>query len=695
MLPVISLDDERFEEIVDKARKMIPNLYPEWTDYNYHDPGITMLELFAWLKEIQQFHMDQIGPLHLKKYLMLLGEKPGNIVPAAVRISVAGADGRLLPRGSRFYAKDIPFETTDSRFLNSAQIAGLAVTEPGKSLEQESLILVRGGTMEIPVFGKDPEGGEGFYIGLTEPFVPGRDHWIYLEFYDPYPVKRNPIQGAESFVPLADIQVEYECEQGFLPVEDWSDETNQFLENGYMRLKPQQQMKQGFQGLYWVRILLKEAEYDVPPVLEQITLHTVEARQLHTLSEVYEKSLGKEEVPVIEADSYLARTGQMECYLETEAGWKRYRGEIWREETEEKVLFTLPEAKPGQAASVMLLCYEKSFENSRILGNGDGFPHQEFDGSIDHLCKDGLKLMIETYEGSGIFQMWHQTEDFTGSVSSDLHYCYNETTGIFSFGDCDRGCVPEGKILLAAAHTSLGQGGNVKAGTISRYEGDLELKDVANPRDAVAGRDSETIEECSIRLHQNLKRTERAITYEDYEALIKRTPGLRIESVKAIPVTERKRQDGTVDEKNVAVLIKPYSLKPMPVPGKACFQGILRMLESRRLIGTRVIALPPEYIGITVFAEIETDSYYQQTRETVQRALEDYFAGQADRFGQPVLYGTIYGLIDVLDPVTQVRSVSLDAQGNGIKRSMNGDILLPVNGLAYLKEWDCMISSAR
>ena len=60
MLPVISLDDERFEEIVDKARKMIPNLYPEWTDHNYHDPGITMLELFAWLKEIQQFHMDQI-----------------------------------------------------------------------------------------------------------------------------------------------------------------------------------------------------------------------------------------------------------------------------------------------------------------------------------------------------------------------------------------------------------------------------------------------------------------------------------------------------------------------------------------------------------------------------------------------------------------------------------------------------------
>ena len=34
MLPILSLDDERFEEIVEKARKMIPNLSPDWTDYN-------------------------------------------------------------------------------------------------------------------------------------------------------------------------------------------------------------------------------------------------------------------------------------------------------------------------------------------------------------------------------------------------------------------------------------------------------------------------------------------------------------------------------------------------------------------------------------------------------------------------------------------------------------------------------------
>ena len=112
------------------------------------------------------------------------------------------------------------------------------------------------------------------------------------------------------------------------------------------------------------------------------------------------------------------------------------------------------------------------------------------------------------------------------------------------------------------------------------------------------------------------------------------------------------------------------------------------------MIGSKVSILLPEYIGITIFAEIETDSYYQQIQKEVGTALFNHFEERKGSFGRPVLYGTVYGIIDVLDHVTGVKSVSLNAQGSGIKRSMNGDILLPANGLAYLEEWDCMISSA-
>jgi hypothetical protein len=54
-LPVPNLDDRTFDRLVDEARRRIPVYAPEWTDHNVHDPGITFLELFAWLTEMQLY----------------------------------------------------------------------------------------------------------------------------------------------------------------------------------------------------------------------------------------------------------------------------------------------------------------------------------------------------------------------------------------------------------------------------------------------------------------------------------------------------------------------------------------------------------------------------------------------------------------------------------------------------------------
>jgi len=45
-LPV--LDDRSFDDLVAEARALIPALAPEWTNHNPSDPGITLIELFAW-----------------------------------------------------------------------------------------------------------------------------------------------------------------------------------------------------------------------------------------------------------------------------------------------------------------------------------------------------------------------------------------------------------------------------------------------------------------------------------------------------------------------------------------------------------------------------------------------------------------------------------------------------------------------
>ena len=78
-LPLINLDDKTFEELVQEARKQIPIYAPAWTDHNLHDPGITLIELFAWLTEIMLYRQNKVTEKSKWKFLRLMGkEEPKN-----------------------------------------------------------------------------------------------------------------------------------------------------------------------------------------------------------------------------------------------------------------------------------------------------------------------------------------------------------------------------------------------------------------------------------------------------------------------------------------------------------------------------------------------------------------------------------------------------------------------------------------
>ena len=70
-----NLDDELFDEINENARNMISQVYPQWTNYNKSDAGITFIELFSWFKEMQQYYLNQMSDSLKEKYLVLLGMK--------------------------------------------------------------------------------------------------------------------------------------------------------------------------------------------------------------------------------------------------------------------------------------------------------------------------------------------------------------------------------------------------------------------------------------------------------------------------------------------------------------------------------------------------------------------------------------------------------------------------------------------
>ena len=109
MLPEISLDTTNFEEIVKKARSQIAEVYPQWTDYNYHDPGITILELFAFLKEAQQFYIDQISDDMRKKFLQLIGISLAKRKSATTTVRINTTKPTLIPAGTKFYINSFCF----------------------------------------------------------------------------------------------------------------------------------------------------------------------------------------------------------------------------------------------------------------------------------------------------------------------------------------------------------------------------------------------------------------------------------------------------------------------------------------------------------------------------------------------------------------------------------------------------------
>ena len=73
-LPIPNLDDLRFQsDLVDEARKRIIHYCPEWTEYNISDPGITMIELFAWMTEMMVYRLNRVPEKNYLKFLEMLG----------------------------------------------------------------------------------------------------------------------------------------------------------------------------------------------------------------------------------------------------------------------------------------------------------------------------------------------------------------------------------------------------------------------------------------------------------------------------------------------------------------------------------------------------------------------------------------------------------------------------------------------
>lgn len=112
-----NLDDVSYSELMKKCVSEIPQLCPEWTDFNAHDPGITFLEMLMWLTEMQRYYLSQITESHLRSYLRLIGTTAREAEPTVILARFFTPKTVSVNKETVFYIGEIPYKPTDDMII--------------------------------------------------------------------------------------------------------------------------------------------------------------------------------------------------------------------------------------------------------------------------------------------------------------------------------------------------------------------------------------------------------------------------------------------------------------------------------------------------------------------------------------------------------------------------------------------------
>ena len=117
MLPAPNLDDRRFQDLVDDAKRLVQQRCPEWTDHNVSDPGVTLIEAFAQMVDQLIYRLNRVPDLHYVKFLELIGVelRPPAAGPRRGHLLAVGAAAAAGARPGRDRGGDPAYRHRTSR----------------------------------------------------------------------------------------------------------------------------------------------------------------------------------------------------------------------------------------------------------------------------------------------------------------------------------------------------------------------------------------------------------------------------------------------------------------------------------------------------------------------------------------------------------------------------------------------------
>jgi predicted phage baseplate assembly protein len=659
-VPDIVLDDRRFEDLVAEARRRIPGYTPEWTDLNDSDPGITIVQVFAWLTETILWRLNRVPDKSVVRFLRLLGVEPAPAAPARAALTftvtdspehvVAVPQGTLVSAGSDPEGRAILFETDENLSAVNIQISAIQVYD-GAQFERVNTAGDPAARVFYP-FGEQPRRGAAWYLGLTARFPRGRFAiTIDADEGDARAETRAVGVRLQAPTPPAHTVWEYWAgdDRGWQSLVVLTDTTFSLTESGAVTFEAPVTIPMAIAAkpvglvpadtpMYWLRHRLVELlgpGYEIVPRVAAVLLNTVTATHAVTVSE-------------------------------------------------------------------------------ELVGASDGTPDQQFTLANTPVVAGTLLLEVrEAFDQD--FRPWTAATDLGASSRDDRHFVVDLGTGRITFGDGRHGMIPPlvtdrreaterggGDAPIANIRATRyrwggGVAGNVGVGAIASLQAAVPFVDsVTNLRNAVGGSDAESFEEMRARAPLEIRTQSRAVTASDFEFLAIHTPGARIRRARALPLhhpeLEPRRPAGAGQPVTavpipgvVTVVVVPHSEMRRPVVRPETLELVAAHLQRHRLITTEIYVAPPRFrkVEIEVRVMAKPDSSSGAVQQSLLARLLAYFhpltGGEDGRgwpFGGTLFFSDTYRQILNSPGVLRVESDALITYLDDVEQPRCQDLLL-------------------
>lgn len=607
------LDDRSYQQLRDELVRRIPVYTPEWTDHNPSDPGITLLELFAFLGENLLYRFNQIPEATQLEFLRRLDLplRPALPAQALVRFTTERPAGVLVPLGSETRAGDLPFETLTETVvwpLAALGVGRVRTQAPDPETEPEVYDMA---VRAVQALDDLPEGAQPDYY---------RNELV--------PVEADGAPAALGATVDSTLWVALTQGKGFDPTK---------LGGGILNLALVPQTD--YPAMTQVQPCPGEGPPPRGPGIEwQISLAALAGGtpQYRSVQVVGDTSSGftREGVVRLRLPKDLGPIGPPELPDPDRAGTGD-RPPTLDDKTQAKLFCWLRAFRVdgGDLPSSVLLVANAAQARQcmrarpEYLGTGTGQAGQGYALVKRPVLAGSARIEVEEPAG---WTAWTEVDGFQLSGPDDRHFRCDPDSGEIRFGNGEQGRPPQIGERIRALEYRYGGGtrGNLPPKAIAKAL--IDGVKVDNPLRTYGGADPEPIERALDRIPGELRRRDRAVTAGDFKELALATPGAGVARAECLPRFHAPSlSPGRAGVVTVVVWPADDPKHPdAPVPDRYLLAQVCAWLDARRLVTTELYVVPPTYreVAVSVAVAVKPGFGVEAVRRWVELLIRQYLA---------------------------------------------------------------------